>query len=106
MSAEEFQLIDETVFDNSILKRDFSKIYHEHGVYLIDYGESINLFFGVSSKFYPIGNSYLQFELTLEKDGGQFEDDNTDMIRLVKIASAHLSTEKTTTGGSEVEVNM
>ena len=43
MSAEDFQLIDETVFDNSIIKRDFSKQYHQR-VNLNFSGEDIDFF--------------------------------------------------------------
>ena len=55
-----------------------------------------------------MGNAYLQFELTRLKNDGHFEDDNTDVIRLVKKASAQLFREATiaSTGGSEIEVNM
>ena len=47
------------------------------------------------SNYYQIGNTYLQFELTLQKNGGHFEEDNTDLIRLVSNALAHLFTEAT-----------
>ena len=31
MSAEDFQLIDDEKIDDSIIKRDFIKIYHQSG---------------------------------------------------------------------------
>ena len=31
MSAEDFQLIDDSKMDDSIIKRDFIKIYHQSG---------------------------------------------------------------------------
>ena len=34
MSVEDFQMIDDTVSDNSIIKRHFSKIYHQQGANL------------------------------------------------------------------------
>ena len=52
MSAEDFQLIDETVYDNSIIKRVFSKIYHEQGANLNDSDENI---IG-ENNYYQIGN--------------------------------------------------
>ena len=61
MSAEDFQLIDETVFDNSILKRDFSKQYHQR-VNLYFSGEDIDFSFGGNSNYYQVANAYLEFD--------------------------------------------
>ena len=35
MSAEDFQLIDDSKIDDSIIKRDLIKIYHQHGAEVI-----------------------------------------------------------------------
>ena len=37
MSTEDFQLIEETIFDISFLKRDFGRIYHQQGANLLDF---------------------------------------------------------------------
>ena len=52
-------------------------------------------------------NAFLQFQLTLGKDGGHFEDDNRDSIRLVKNALAHVFKETTilTTAENKLEQN-
>ena len=34
MSAEDFQLPDDLIIDDSIIKTDFMKIYHQHGAQL------------------------------------------------------------------------
>ena len=34
MSFEDFQLIDDTQIDTSIIKRDWTKIYHQQGAQL------------------------------------------------------------------------
>ena len=34
MNLEDFQLIDKESFDNFIVKRDFTKIYHQQGAQL------------------------------------------------------------------------
>ena len=44
MSAEDFQLMDDEEMDNSIIKRDFIKIYHQSGA-SVDDGNPINHFF-------------------------------------------------------------
>ena len=105
MSAKCFLSIDETIFANSFIKRDFSDIYHQQGANLSHSDKNINLFFGENNNYYQRGNAYLLFELTLMKSGCNFEDDYTDSIRLVNHAFAHLLKEATimTMGGSEIE---
>ena len=44
MSAEDLQLLEETVFDISIIKRDFSKINQQQGVNLNDSGKKLTSF--------------------------------------------------------------
>ena len=57
MNAEIFQLIDETVIDNSIMKRNFSKIDHQQGVTQNDSGKNFNFIFGENSKCFGMGNA-------------------------------------------------
>jgi len=45
MSAEDFQLKDEEEIDNSIIKRDSVKIYHQHGAQVDDENQSGNFVF-------------------------------------------------------------
>ena len=51
-----------------------------------------------------IGNSYLQFDIEVKKDDGEFEDDNKKIILLVNNAFAFIYTEACNhpTGGTEV----
>ena len=46
MSFEDFQLLDNEPFDNSIIKRDFSKIYHQQGALLNDPDQNVEFIFG------------------------------------------------------------
>ena len=73
MSAENFHIIDETVFGNWITKRDFSKIYHQERVILNDLGKIVDFTFVETSSSYHIVNAYLQFCLTLQKNGGRLK---------------------------------
>ena len=46
MSAEDFQLIDDTIIDNSILQRDFAKIYHQENAQLKEADKNVEFTFG------------------------------------------------------------
>ena len=63
---------------------------------------------GKTINFHQIGNSYLEFTITLRKNGGDFLDDNSDeLIRLVNNAFAFCFREASikSTGGHEIELN-
>ena len=57
MSLEDFQLIDNEPIDNSIIKRDFIKVYHQQGAQLIDPDQNIEFIFGENNNYHQIGNS-------------------------------------------------
>ena len=44
MSLEDFQLIDNEPFDNSIIKRDFTEIYHQQRAQLNRSDQNIDFF--------------------------------------------------------------
>ena len=64
--------------------------------------QNIDFIFGENNNYHQIGNGYLEFDITLRKAGGNFENDNSDVIRLVNNALAFCFREATlrTTGGS------
>ena len=107
MSVEDFQLIDNTEIDNSIIKRDFTKIYHQQRAQLNNPSQNIDFIFGENNNYHQIGNSYLEFTITLRKNNGDFEDDNSVLIRLVNNAFAFCFREASikSTGGHEIELN-
>ena len=107
MRIEDFQLIDNIGIDNSIVKRDFTKIYHQQGAQINNANQNIGFMFGENNNYYQIGNGYLEIDITLRKDGGDFEDDNTVVIRLVNNAYAFCFREGSirSTGGMEIELN-
>ena len=63
----DFHLIDKEIIDNSIIKRDFLKIYHQQAANLNDSDQNIDFIFGENNNYYPIGNAYLHYELTIQK---------------------------------------
>ena len=105
MSLEDFQLLDNDPIDNSIIKRDFTKVYHQQGANLNDSNQNVEFIFGENNNYYQIGNSYLEFDITVRNTAGNFT--NASVIRLVNNAFAFCFKEAyiTTTGGMDIEVN-
>ena len=107
MSLEDFQLIDNEPIDNSIVKRDYTKVYHQQGANLNDFNQSVEFIFG-ENNFYQIGNAYLEFDITVRKVVVAPADPNfanADQIRLINNALAFCFTQATlgTTGGGDLE---
>ena len=82
MSLEDSQFLDNQSFDNSILKRDFTKIYHQQGAQLNQSDQNIKFIFGENNFYHQIGNGYLEFNIRVrQKDSKNFHHE--DPIRLV-----------------------
>ena len=106
MSLEDFQLLDNEPFDNSIIKRGFTKIYHRHGDQLNQSDQNIEFIFGENNNYHQIGNAYLEYNITVRKnDDTKFHSD--DPIRLVNNGFAFCFKEGrlSTTIGSDIEIN-
>ena len=106
MSLEDFQLLDNEPLDNSIIKRDFTKIYHRQGDQLNQSDQNIEFIFGENNNFHQIGNAYLEFNITVPKnDDTNFHFD--DPVRLVNNGFAFCFKEArlSTTIGSDIEIN-
>ena len=107
MSLEDFQLLDNESFDNSIIKRDFTKIYHQQGAQLNQSDQNIEFIFGENNNYHQIGNGYLEFNITVRKnDTTNFHIE--DPIRLVNNGYAFCFKEarlSTTIFGSDIEHN-
>ena len=106
MSLENFQLIDKKPYDNSIIKRDFLKVYHQQGANLNDPDQNVEFIFGENNNNHKIGNSYLELDSTVRReDNADFDDDSA--IKLVKNAFAFCFKESrlSTTSGQDIEHN-
>ena len=106
MSAEDFQLIDDSKIDDSIIKRDFIKRYHQHGAEVNSENQNIKFYFGENPNYIQIGNAYLEIDILVRKaDATNFAD--TDEIRLVNNALAYVFQEGrlSTSAGTEIEHN-
>ena len=106
MSLEDFQLLDNEPFDNSILKRDFLKIYHQQGALLNQSDQNIDITFGENNNYRQVGNSYLEFDITVRiEDNAIFT--NNSPIRLTNngFAFCFEETRLSVTSGSDLEHN-
>ena len=108
MSLEDFQLIDDERIDDSIVKRDYTKVYHQSGANLNDSNQNVEFIFGENNNYYQIDNAYLEFDITIRK---AVEAPNNpilvdgDQIRLINNAFAYCFSQATlsTTGGMDIE---
>ena len=82
MSLEEFQFLDNEPLDNSIIKRDFTKIYHRQSDQLNQSDQNIEFIFGENNNYHQIGNAYSEFNIIVRRnDTTNFHND--DPTRLV-----------------------
>ena len=106
MSLEDFQLLDIEPFDNIIIKRDFTKIYHQQGAQLNQSDQNIEFIFDENNNYHQIGNGYLEFNITVRKnDTTNFHIE--DPIRLVNngYAFCFKKARLSSTIGNDIEHN-
>ena len=106
MSLQDFQLLENEPFDNSIIKRDFLKVYHQQKAQLNQSDQNFGFTFGEKNNYHQIGIGYLEFDTTVRKnDTTNFHRE--DFIRSVKKAFAFCFKEirLSTTLGSDIETN-
>ena len=106
MSLEDFQLLDIEPLDNSIIKRDITKIYHRQGDQLNQSDQNIEFSFGENNNYHQIGKAYLEFNITVRKiDTTNVHTDNP--IRLVNNVFAFCFKEarSSTSIGGDIEIN-
>ena len=106
MSLEDFQILDNEPFDDSIIKRDFTKIYHQQGAQLNLSDQNIKFIFGENNNYHQIGNGYLEFNITVrKKDTTNFHIE--DPVRLLnnRYAFCFKEARLSTNIGSDIEYN-
>ena len=67
MSLEVFHLLDNEPFDNSTIKSDFLKVYHQQGVQVNQADQNIEFIFAENNNYHQIGNAYLEYYITVRK---------------------------------------
>ena len=103
MCLEDFQILDNEPIDNSIVKRDFLKSYHQQGGQLKDPKQNIENIFAENTNYHQVGKSYLEFDISVRDPTAGFN--NNAEIRLVNNGFVFCFTEATitTTGCMEIE---
>ena len=106
MSLEYFQLLDNEPFEISIIKRDFLKIYHQQGAQLNQSDQNVEFSFGENSNYHQIGNSHLEFDITIRRaDNANFTNNSTIMLTNNAFAYCFKETSLGVTSGSGLEHN-
>ena len=109
MSVEDFQLIDIEKIDDSNIKRDFIKIYHQSGANVDVENSQIKIYFGENHKFIQVENGYLEIDIRITRnDGIPFTvAPRLDTIRLVNNAFAYTIHDAriSSSNGVEIEQN-
>ena len=102
---EDFQFLDNEPFDNSIIKRDYLKVYHQQGAQLNQSDQNVEFIFGENNNYQQIGNSYLEFDINVQPNAANFIANSP--IRLTNNAYAYVFKEArlSTTSGSDLEHN-
>ena len=59
MILEDFQILDNQAFDNSIIKRVFLKVYDQQRAQLNQSDQNIEFISGANNNYHQIGNGYL-----------------------------------------------
>ena len=57
MSLEDFNFLDNEPFDNSIVKRDYLKVYHQQRANLNNPDQNVEFIFGENIIYHQIGNN-------------------------------------------------
>ena len=108
MSLEDFQLIDNIQIDDSIVKRNYTKVYHQQGANLNDSNQNVEFIFGENNNYHQIGNAYLEIDITITKIAAPPNNPiliDADQQRLINNAFAYCFTQATlsTTGGMDLD---
>ena len=99
-------MIDDSKIDDSIIKRGFIKIYHQHGAEVNDENQNIKFYFGENLNNIQLGNAYLEIDILVRKANGK-NFANAENIRLVNNALGYVFQEGrlSTSVGTEIERN-
>ena len=110
MSWEDFHLGDNETIENTIIERDFLKVYHQQGALLNNPGQNVEFIIGENDNYLQAGNSHLEFDITVRKARGNnfnFTKDaaTKEVVRVVKNSFAFCFKEGTlaANGGMEIE---
>ena len=105
MTLEDFQLLDNEAFDNSIVKKECLKLYHQQGANLNDPYQNVEFIFGEIDNYHQIGNSFLEFDKTVRDTAGAFTNASNVTLTNNGLAYCFKEARLRTTGGSDFKHN-
>ena len=89
-----------------VSQKDFLKVYHQQGAQLNQSAQYIEFIFGENNNFIQIGNSYLEFDITVRKsDSTNFHYDDPTRLVINAFAFCFKKARLSTTIGSDIEHN-
>ena len=104
MSLEDFQFLDNEPFNNSTIKKDFLKLYHQQGAQLNNADQNIEFIFGENNNYHQVVNAYLEIDITVRNPAAVFVDDTA--IRLTNNGYAYVFQEaRLSTSTTDLEHN-
>ena len=106
MSLDDFRLLDFEPLDNSIIQRDFTKIYHRQGDQLHQWDRNIEFIFCENNNYHQIGNAFLKFNITVRKiDGTNVHYDGPFPLVIYGFAFGFKEARLITTIDSDIEIS-
>ena len=102
---ENFELLENGPIDISIIKRDFSKVYHQKGANLDAPDQHVEITHGENISYCQTGNFYLQYDITTGKDDNTNFDEEAKRMTKNAFAISFKGTRLGTTGESDLEHN-
>ena len=103
MNLEDFHLLDNTPFNNSISERKFLKLWHQQGAQLNDPNQEIEFIFGENNNYHQCGNSYLEFDTSVRGPTAAFNKNAEIRMGNNGFAFCFKEASCATTGGMEIE---
>ena len=99
-------MIDDSKIDISIVKKDFIKIYHQHGAEVNNENQNIKFYFGENLSYIQKVNAFLEIDIEVRK-ADRTDFTNADEIRFVNNVLAYIFQEVrlSTSAGTEIEHN-
>ena len=104
-------MIDDSKIDDSIIKRDFIKIYHQPGANVDAENSQIKFYFGENHNFIQVGNGYLEFDIRIRTAAGRDfsiaanpDPPGIDIIRLVNNVFAYVIHDARISSAAGVEI--
>ena len=106
MSLKDFPALDIEPIDNINIRRGSLKFYHQQRANLKDPDQNVEFIFGQNDNHHQIGNSYLEFDITVRRDDKAIFT-VISAIRMTNNAFVYVfkETRLSTTSGGDLEHN-